>query len=294
MECWGANGGVCPQGASYASPGVGGYVKGNIDLSKSQTLHVYVGAIGTSANYSNTNAGGWNGGGYGSTYNRSSGHGGSGGGGSTDIRVTAASTSDFSIWNEINSLRTRIIVAAGGGGCGYYVTGTARFDGAYGGGLIGETGVSAKSYESASYANTGGTQIKGGNNPHYNNDNRYIGYFGYAALTDYDGGYGGGGGGGWYGGSKGFGRGGAGGSSFISGHPGCNAVNPSTGAHLGASTTMTINGKEYRFISGTTQMIDGSGKQWTTASQTTGGTTVGIPAKPETTNHGYCRITYIP
>ena len=294
MECWGSNGGICPQGASLAAPGIGGYVKGDIILSKSQNIYVYVGAIGTSANYSNTNAGGWNGGGYGSTYNRSSGHGGSGGGGSTDIRIVAASTSDYKIWNETNSLRSRIIVAAGGGGRGYYPTTSARWNGSYGGGLIGQAGIAATGYTGADTNNTGGTQTKGGNNPHYNNDTKYVGYFGYAPLADHDGGYGGGGGGGWYGGSKGYGRGGAGGSSFISGHPGCNAVNPSTGAHLGASTAMTIGGKEYRFISGTTKMIDGSGKEWTTASQTTGGTTVGIPAKPETTSNGYCRIIYNP
>jgi len=114
--------------------------------------------------------------------------------------------------------------------------------------------------------------------------------------------HGSGAGGGWYGGVKGWGTGGGGGSSFISGHPGCNAVNTSTGAHLGASTKITYNSVTYTFTD--TEMIDGDGYKWTSATQTRtysnrsnpgvplGASKVGVPTKPESINDGYCRITY--
>ena len=178
------------------------------------------------------------------------------------------------------------MVAAGGGGSGTH-TGYLIYGG-YGGGLIGGTGgtsASSTSWGASEYANTGGTQTSTGNLPELpasSCPNNY-GSFGYANQTvletnSHDG-YGGGGGGGWYGGVKGHGRGGSGGSSFISGHTGCNAINPSTGAHLGASTTMTVNGVNYKFSS--TTMTAGNASQIKPG----GGTETGHSGS------GYARIT---
>ena len=287
MECWGANGGTPPNIGSNTI-GIGGYVRGNISLPSSQSLFVFVGQVGNICNPNGTSTdGGWNGGGL-SWHSTTC---VTGGGGATDIRVNGNTNAT---WKNDAHLRTRIIVAAGGGGTGnsssYYMYG------GHGGGLIGYRGTTtASNYKDYSaYPNTGGTQTSGGK---YSASNvPQTPGFGFAGKWDeaIHQGYDGGGGSGWYGGVKGFGQGGSGGSSFISGHPGCNAVNPSTGSHLGASTTMTIGGKEYRFVSGTTKMIDGSGKEWTTASQTTGGSNVGIPTKPSQSNNGngYARITY--
>ena len=289
MECWGANGGV-PPSIGRNTIGIGGYVSGNILLSQAQTLYIFVGQQGIGSG-SSGNLGGWNGGGS-ASYSQ---YYPTGGGGATDIRILGNTNST---WKNDSHLRTRIMVAAGGGGCGNY-TGYLIYGG-HGGGLIGYRGTTTSTTANGGYGNyntypnTGGTQTSGGT--FYITQTPGFGYAGFYSALGSSTGYAGGGGGGWYGGVRGYGQGGSGGSSFISGHPGCNAVNPSTGAHLGASTTMTIGGKEYRFISGTTKMIDGGGKQWTTASQTTGGTTVGIPTKPTQTNNnnGYCRITYTP
>ena len=314
MECWGANGGASPtsvmSGHTNAWPGVGGYTKGTISLSANNKFYVYVGGVGKNSNYviASDNAGGWNGGGY-SGYNEVV-SGGSGGGGATDIRIVAASTTTTT-WNNATSLRTRIMVAGGGGGCG-----NRRFQnlnthgdceiGGCGGGLTGEPGSSADTdYGVANHVPPGGTQTSSTYPAHGAEDATYhnLGYFGYASQQRNGSScHGCGGGGGWYGGVKGWGTGGSGGSSFISGHPGCNAVNTSTGAHLGASTKITYNSVTYTFTD--TEMIDGDGYKWTSATQTrtysnrsnpgvpSGASKVGVPTKPTSTNDGYCRITY--
>ena len=284
MECWGANGGTPPSIGSNKI-GIGGYVSGDIQITAGLNLYIFVGQVGNVWNPSGSNvSGGWNGGGL----TAHSSYSVTGGGGATDIRLLGNTNST---WKNDAHLRTRIMVAAGGGGCGNY-TGYTIYGG-HGGGLIGYRGTTTNiNYSNyTTYPNTGGTQTSGGR---YNTvDVPQTPGFGFAGKWDeaVAQGYEGGGGSGWYGGVKGFGQGGSGGSSFISGHPGCNAVN-SSGTHLGASTTMTIGGKEYVF-SGTV-MIDGSGKEWTTASQTTGGSSVGLPSKPESTENGYVRITYTP
>ena len=282
MECWGANGGTPPSIGSNTI-GIGGYVSGKIAISANLNLYIFVGQQGIGSG-SAGNLGGWNGGGS-SSY---SDYYPTGGGGATDIRLAGNTNST---WKNDSHLRTRIMAAAGGGGCGNF-TGYLIYGG-HGGGLIGYRGgtTATGTNEYGNYTkfpNTGGTQTSGGTS--YIAQTPGFGYAGFYSEIGSSTGYGGGGGGGWYGGIRGYGQGGSGGSSFISGHPGCNAVNTSTGANLGASTKITYSGVTYTFTS--TVMIDGSGKQWTTASQTTGGTTVGIPAKPETTSNGYARITY--
>jgi hypothetical protein len=105
-----------------------------------------------------------------------------------------------------------------------------------------------------------------------------------------------GGGGGYYGGGAGnrYHSGGGGGSSFISGHPYCNAITSTSSqnsiGHTGSPDH--YSGKVFR----DTEMIDGQGKKWT---GNAAGSTVNVPNT--TTNgtqstgghvgHGYCRIT---
>ena len=104
MELWGASGGN-PTSDQYPL-GAGAYTSGEINLTKDQELYVYVGSMSTSA------TGGYNGGGNGYGYEN---YGmGYGGGGATDIRVVSGN------WNDAESLRSRIMVAAGGGGLSYY------------------------------------------------------------------------------------------------------------------------------------------------------------------------------
>ena len=211
------------------------------------------------------------------------------------------------------------MVAGGGGGCGYVLHHNYNSEiGGCGGGLIGEPGTAygatpstiSDNYNTSTSVSPGGTQTESPEPSSWNWDYRR-GAFGRASqqLLDTDS-YGCGAGGGWYGGVKGIGNGGGGGSSFISGHPGCNAINTSTGVHLGQSTKITYSGITYEFHN--TVMIDGDGYSWTSASQTRvyssatvpglpkiGSTTAskpGVPSKPTQTNNnnGYCRITYIP
>ena len=300
MECWGAKGGSVSSytGASTLQGGGGAYTSGQISINKNDAFYVYVGQesdINVESATKTFNGGGgcywYKGGG---TFKEGR------GGGATDIRIVYASA-----WVDASSLRSRIMVAAGGGGAtNYGTTGSEKRGSGTGGAAGGLKGYSSSTtYTSSSNVSTvveatGGSQDSRGLGWKINNTYSYSGHgaFGYGGTgTNGYPGFNAGGGGGWYGGGSGGVTGGivssaAGGSSFISGHPGCNAVNPSTGAHLGASTTMTINSKEYIFDH--TVMIDGQGKEWTTANQTSGGTTVGVPAKPASTGNGYCVISY--
>ena len=256
----------------------------------SHILYLYVGGKGKNSNTTLPNAGGWNGGGYGNTNGKS--NAGAGGGGATDIRINQHTENDG--WSGITSLRSRIIVAAGGGGCNY-INGNA-INGGYGGGLIGEDSPNNNLFPGDVNKASGATQTQGGINPVTRNPNSHSTYysqvssgnlilsgtFGYANIPGYDAYWGGGGGGGWYGGAIGHGQGGSGGSSFISGHTGCNAINPSNGNHLGTSTTMTINNVNYRF---------------TNTVMKAGNETMPSPTEGTETGHrgnGYCKITWHP
>ena len=277
MECWGAQGGANPQGGSIGTPGKGGYTSGKISLSSNKALYIFVGSRGQSSTSVVNDAGGYNGGGAGGS-NGVGKKNCSGGGGATDIRIVNGTT-----WQTLSSLRSRIMVAAGGGGCGGpFPDDNNPCLGGYGGGLSGGNGLqSSGEYENVNCY--GATQTAPGNTLSNKNsfDNTYSGYFGYANQNANNL-YGGGGGGGWYGGSRGHGTGGSGGSSFISGHTGCNAINPATGTHLGASTTMTINNVNYAFSN--TQMKAGN----EVMPSPTGGTETGH------SGNGYCKITWHP
>ena len=214
IEAWGAAGGTY-NGSIRA--GYGGYVGGEINLAQAKSLIIFVGSRPIGATY----YGGFNGGGRGYTEWGGSG----GGGGASDVRLINAA------WNNFESLKSRIIVAAGGGGASNYGTYGGYYGyGGHGGGLTGSNGgLSRTSIATAAPSvATGGTQTAGGNAGRYTYSfvvNGNPGYLGGGGNS-----YGaGGGGGGFYGGGgatygSGFVGSGAGGSSFISGHSGCNAI----------------------------------------------------------------------
>ena len=279
IEAWGAAGGT------INSSGVGGkgaYTYGEIKLNKGTKLYVYVG----SKSYINT-VGGWNGGGNGTNGSQGTARGG---GGASDIRVSA--TTSITSWNEFTSLKSRIMVAAGGGGADYYTAGSHTSHGGAGGGLIGINGTSSWQ----TYYGTGGTQLQGGSLKTSTTTN--VGGFGYGAVGTNGSNYGGGGGGaGWYGGGGGNGiAGGGGGSSYISGHAGCIGVN-SSGNPLATEYSKLADSISYTGYTFTnTQIVDGQGYPWTTVR---GGTSSSMPS-PTTSSlisgndeDGYIKIFYL-
>ena len=294
IECWGAQGGDQSR-TNYATGtgtgptpygGRGAYVCGSIALSEATTLYVYVGEEG-GYNNNSTSMTFNGGGGGGDTSGRGSPDGaGSRGGGATDVRTISGT------WDNSTSLNSRIIIAAGGGGCttyGVHAGRTGDGSGGAAGGLIGYNGlttnVAGVSTSEATNA-TGGTQSGGGVGWKWNGTLSYsqsggLG-FGNSPTSFSDGIRSGGGGAGLYGGGSGGVVGsrvssGAGGSSYISGHPGCTANST--------------------YIFSSTKMIDGKGLLWTTAGQTTGGDAKTMPTPPGgsisagNNGHGYCLIT---
>ena len=216
FECWGAQGGDSEQfPESSSSYGRGGYTKGNMYVATGTTLYVYVGEAGF-AKSGTTRTNTFNGGGKGrikegNQLNR--------GGGATDIRTRSVE------WTDTTA--TRIMVAAGGGGCSH-----GGFGG-YGGGLIGQDGVPNLSNPGLTGGNNcggGGTQTQGGAkgpNHSWSGDPPTKGLMVFGG--DGNSAYGGGGGGGYYGGGGAGVRsasmgGGGGGSSFISGYDVCATV----------------------------------------------------------------------
>jgi len=257
IQLWGARGGS-------SSDGQGAYVSGRISLLANTTFYIYIGQRG--------GEGGYNGGGHHSIngiqidgYN---------GGGATDIRLVNG------VWNDFDSLKSRIIVAAGGGGnshCGF---------GAPGGGLTGLKGVNGVC-SGPDTAGLGASQTSGG----------LAGYFSWSGTAPTNGifgvggsgnsAYGGGGGGGYYGGggsgvtSSSMGGGGSG-SSFISGYLGCNAISSSS-----ISTNITHTGQPNHYsgyVFSDTQMISGNSSM----PNPSGGTMIG------NNGNGYARIVFIP
>jgi hypothetical protein len=206
-----------PQSGSYQIElwgaglyGKGGYTRGIINLTEGEKLYVYNGEQSCSWHNATLDQP-FNGGGGGnlSSYNSQYASSGSGG---TDIRIVSGN------WDDFDSLKSRIMVAGGGGARSWYSS--------YGGDAGGLTGTNGNltrystSYSYPSYTATGGTQTSGGNSS---------AGFGYGGISQAERLAGGGGGGGYYGGGGGGGEyagsgSGAGGSSFISGHTGCDAI----------------------------------------------------------------------
>ncbi|WP_122278597.1 glycine rich domain-containing protein [Parabacteroides sp. AM08-6] len=258
IECWGAQG--CNGNANSINC-FGGYVSGIIQLAKGEVLYIYCGDGGKNNTYTER----WNGGGKASPSRASVSEwmwvNQGAGGGATDVRLISGN------WDNISSLRSRIIVAAAGGG-GTYNGGIHPYGNlSRGGGLVGyENGPTTGSLSNNA---KGGTQTSGGKGDTTSFLSGNKGGFGFGAdanqttgADETKGALGCGGGGGYYGGGSGgtqsgyIGTGG-GGSSFISGHNGCNAIN-SSGVHTGNANH--YSGKVFT----ETIMIDGAGYQWTT------------------------------
>src|SRR5690606_25028833 len=195
IEMWGANGGGTTGANANANVpklgGIGGYAKGNMTLTTSTSVNIYVGGKG--ATEALNVAGGFNGGG-----NSGGGTGVSGvcgsGGGASDIRIGG------------NALTDRQIVAGGGGAAGYQeCNGSPNvITGGHGGGLTGGSPIPANYVNRIGH---GGTQTAGGA---AGSDVTYavpspgtFGLGGDGGVTSSSSGNGAGGGGGWYGGGAG-------------------------------------------------------------------------------------------
>ncbi|HCP47795.1 MAG TPA: hypothetical protein DIU15_17270, partial [Deltaproteobacteria bacterium] len=161
------------RGVNSTHGGLGGMAEGSKTFDANTTLFVEVGGVGedaVQADTGGTHSGGYNGGGNGT-------RGGSAGGGATDVRTT------------IGDLNSRILVAGGGGGCGYN---SCDYRGGDGGGLSGADGSSA-----SHQWGFGGSQTQGGQST--TSDTNGYGSFGQGGHHTQDNDEGGGGGG-WYGG----------------------------------------------------------------------------------------------
>jgi hypothetical protein len=214
IELWGAQGGFADYSSTKMNGGKGGYTKGEIDLPAGTKLYVYIGGTRVRG-LQNSQTGGFNGGGSGSSTQP-----GGSGGGATDVRTVQAPAGADPSANAA-SLASRIMVAAGGGGANVQgsVTTTYSHTGGYAGGLTGQSGI-------GDGAGTGGGQSTGGTSSS-SDCGGAPGVFGkggsYSASATNE--SVGGGGGGWFGGAGGSHKdgnsSGAGGSSYISGHDGC-------------------------------------------------------------------------
>ncbi len=231
IELWGAQG---YGGYSNKYGGLGAYTSGTIHLEKDTTLYFYIGAAGTSEGAATCNGGGkadgWIAGGS--------------GGGATDVRLVKGEVERkncfeyyetltdlindnpkekcltvIPAWKDEDSLKSRIMVAAGGGG-----SGADGIKGGDGGTFKGKDATGAG-------AGRGGTQVEGGgitSKQYWGNSGEFGFGGGGSENTNKDSNQykGGGGGGGYYGGGGGSGAGcGGGGSSFISGRKGYIAIN---------------------------------------------------------------------
>jgi len=278
IECWGASGGNSyndnehPEYTNTVYGGKGGYCSGIVTFPSNLNIYVYIGLSGEGSLEQTFNGGGS----AGARYN------GRSGGGATDVRLTEGNT-----WREFSSLKSRIIVAAGGGGAHHYFYGN---NGGYAGGLFGQDGfksghnvVNEQLYTIA----TGAIQTSGGkggvdNQQGYRHGGN--GFFGVGGIAN-NYGHGGGGGSGYYGGGGGGNAddnvgSGAGGSSFISGYTGCNAIAESSTEDNIIHTGQPNHYSGYIFTNSV--MIDGG----SVMPSPTGGTETGHEG------NGYCIITW--
>lgn len=250
LEMWGSSGG------NYdGTGGLGGYTKGNISLLKSRNLYIYVGEYPSYINglcYESNPNNSFNGNKEGSC---------SGGGGATDVRLVSNDA-----WYSFNSLKSRIMIAGGGGGAAYNGTGGSA------GGLIGYEGVGFD--KNLSYVEgIGGNQTSS--------------TFGFGNRGTSSGG------GGYYGGEAGNAANAGGGSSFISGHDGCDAIEEES------TETNIIHTGQSKHYSGlyftNTLMIDGNGYKWTTKKEEYVGmpTHDGLGIMKGNIGNGYAKITII-
>ena len=283
IELWGAQGG----GDSTMQGGKGAYTAGNIIFQKETNIYLYIGEKGSTSidNYYNFNNGAE------SVYVNANYGTGPGwmasGGGSTDVRLVNG------IWNDFTSLKSRIMVAAGGGGgAGYH----HKDNGGAGGGLIGYSGTLADFGDGTSAK--GATQIAGGSNGGGTNTTGCsIRNTSFGIVQMYNCQVAKGGNGYYAGGSGPHGGGttgsGGGGSSFISGHSGCDAITESSTQENIVHTGQSIHYSGYKFIN--TIMVDGEGYNWTSSKENFTGmpSYIGSYTITGNDNNGYARITYL-
>jgi len=219
IELWGAAGGSATYTTGY-SGGKGSYTTGEIYLNKDEILYVYIGGQGTSHSGTTSdaikpNGNGYNGGTTGKFFADNSNAGG--GGGATDIRLEDGE------WSSETSLRSRIMVAAGGGG-GVSHLSSPNFSGTGGNGgtLIGANPIQANT--TCYNYGTGGTQSSGGITQKCEISGVEGSYNGLFGSTELRGDSHAGGGSGYYGGAAAHHGAGGGGSSYISGYAGVNSV----------------------------------------------------------------------
>ena len=210
LEAWGA------QGGNYDNTyygGYGGYSSVKVFLNRGEKLYINVGGAGLSTLSSETNAGGYNGGGDSYVITSSCSNFGGPGGGATSIATSSGNLSSVSESNIV-------IVAGGGGGAAYrYCSSSDRTasSGGSGGGYIGtESGEPSSVWTVVK--SQGGSQSSGGTSGTVNGEPGGVsGTKGQGGATARTGGYtsGTGGGGGYYGGGNGMFVGAGGGSGFI-------------------------------------------------------------------------------
>ena len=119
IEAFGASG-----GSALRPGGRGAHISAHAFLQSKKTFYLYIGGKGSDSNYDQQpSSGGFNGGGSGGPGGSPTGDyhyiSGAGGGGATDIRLVPGQ------WDDENSLNSRILVAAGGGGSGFRLYGGA-------------------------------------------------------------------------------------------------------------------------------------------------------------------------
>jgi hypothetical protein len=199
--------------------GKGGRVQTNLTVTPGEVLNIYVGGT---FNYtglvSQSNMGGWNGGG-------NEGGNGFAGGGATDIRIGGTSLSD------------RVIVSGGGGG---RKNSSSSANVGHGGGLVGQKGALVISFPLET-PGKGGTQSNGGQGGCDYGLCAVAGTLGSGSNgRSISGNSSGGGGGGYYGGGGGADGGGGGGSSYTDPTL-CSSVVHTQGARTGkGQLTITI------------------------------------------------------
>ena len=254
IELWGASGGnATSETGEVRAGGKGAYTSGLIYLTENQKLYFYIGGTTTNSN------GGANGGGTGAGK-------GMGGGGSTDVRIKSGA------WDNDDSLRTRLMVAAGGGGAEGFKQGAAGGDAGAVIGRPGQSNIASSDYTNAGYGSQKGPILVNWINLWEKADKCNSGYIskdsdsvskiktacgklglGGAATNN----EGGGGGSGYFGGGAGssdnstVAGSGAGGSSFIAGYSGVKYSHRWTG--YDEAVYFTENSKI--FIDG--QMVEG-------------------------------------
>ena len=290
FEVWGASGGDTASSAIglSAKGGRGAYASGVLRLTEPTTFYAYVGGAGSASAVSTQQqvSGGWNGGGPTGGQNCCARSYGSGGGAS-DFRFLSGT------WSDATSLRSRIIVAAGGGGS---YTGqndvNANNAGGNAGKINGFNGTQSGTDVSHYYCfGTGASQTAGGsattncNNASYATSSAIKGAFGYgggqntASAT--------GGGGGWYGGGRsGHIASAGGGSSYISGLAGFIAVKSKTD-----TTAKCAAGSSTVACS-----LSWTGYTFSGIAMLEGNESMTAPSGATETGHsgnGYARITYL-